>query len=215
MNRFRATFGKSRRCEIFCFSFLILSTLSTNICFSKDANAGSATASQDESDTLPHITDWRGSSLKADKLIDEKKFADAKIILTSILPHAKSEAPVSVDYALTLCRFSTDLYLLKDYKPALERINEAMGILSAKPPSVRQRKVTWRAMLTKIAILLAMGHNSEAEALARKTVAYAIAFPDSASNGKLKIAYSLLNDALVKQKKLDEAKKVSEIMNSL
>jgi hypothetical protein len=215
MNTIRETFGNTRKCELVCFCFLIFSTFNINICCSKNASAGSVISSQDESDTVPHITDWRGSSLQADKLIDQKKFADAKIILTSILPHAKSEAPESVDYALTLCRLATDLYLMKDYKPALDKINEATGILSAKPPSVRQRKVTWRAMLTKIAILLAMGHNSEAEALARKTVAYAIAFPDAASNGKLKIAYSLLNDSLVKQKKVEEAKKVSEIMNSL
>jgi len=243
MNTIRASLEiPTRRCDMVCFCLLIFSTFSINICCSKPstnaehlvATAGktsgktaakkgekkgskvySATSSENASDMVPHLSDWREVSLKADKLIDQKKFADAESILIRILPHAKSEAPESVDYALTLCRLSTDFYLLKKYPPALERANEAVEILSHKRPSLRQRQVTWRVMVTKTAILLAIGNNAEAEGLARKAIAYAIAFPDAAPNGKLKIAYSLLNDSLVKQQKVGEAKKVSEIMNSL
>lgn len=168
-----------------------------------------------ESDILPHLTSWRQVSLKADKLIDEKKFEEAENLLISILPRAKSEAPQKVDYALTLCRLSTALYNLKKYPQALARVQEAINILSQKPSSERQHKVMWRSMLTKSAILLAMKNNIEAEASARKLIAYSIAFPDVATSKQVKIAYSLLNNSLEAQKKFGESKKISDIMNRL
>jgi hypothetical protein len=92
-------------------------------------------------------------------------------------------------------------------------MDEAIEILNRHQPSLSQRQVLWRTMGTKAAILLAMKKNAEAEALARRTLAYAIAFPDAASTKQTKIAYSLLSNALQAQKKTDEAKKISEIMN--
>jgi tetratricopeptide (TPR) repeat protein len=209
-----ASLGSNTMTVFFCI--LILSMFNVQMCNAKSlASAQRSKEPQNESDIIPHPNDWREASLRADKLIDEKKYGDAENMLIGILPRAKIEAPQSVDYALTLCRLSTALYLLKKYPQALQRVQEATTILDHKPASKRQRKVAWRIMLVKIAICLGMGNNAEAEALARKSIAYAIAFPDVAGPSQLKTAYSLLYDSLTKQKKLEEAKKVREIMNRL
>jgi tetratricopeptide (TPR) repeat protein len=161
----------------------------------------------------PPSTDWWRVSALADKLIDERKYGEAESMLNSILPRARKEAPESLDYALTLCRLSTDLYALKKYPQALAKAQEAMEILNRHADNISRRRVIWRCMGTKVAILLALQKNAEAEAFARKTVAYAIAFPDIATAQQTKVAYILLNNSLVAQKKFEEAKKISEIMN--
>jgi len=158
-------------------------------------------------------TDWWQISALADKLIDDKKFDEAEKMLNSILPQARKEAPESLDYALTLCRLSTDLYALKKYPQALARIQEAIAIVSDHRINVDQRRIMWRCLGTKVAILLSLKKNAQAEALARKTIAYAIAFPNVATTRQIKIAYMLLNKALEAQKKFEEAKKMNEIMN--
>jgi len=164
-------------------------------------------------DKIPDLNNWRHISYLADNLIDDNKFDRAEILLTSILPRAKKEVPRSLDYALTLCRLGTALYALKKYPPALLKLQEAIEILSHNPAGARQRSIMWRSMATKAAVLLRLQKNVEAETLARKSIAYAIAFPDIATPKQLKITYTLLSNSLQGQNKIEEANKITEIMN--
>lgn len=167
-----------------------------------------------ESDKIPHLSSWRRVSYLADRLIDENKYEEAEKLLTSILPRARKEAPESPDFALALCRLGSDLYALKKYPQASARLQESIEILNRNQSSVRQRKILWRSMATRAAVLLRLQKNAEAESLARKSVAYAVAFPDIASPGQIKIAYVVLKNSLQAQKKFAEAKKIDQIMKN-
>ncbi len=164
-------------------------------------------------DQIPHVGDWRKASYNADNLIDSGKYDTAENILNSLLPQARKEAPSSVDLALALCRSGSALYAQKEYPLALSRFNESLDILSHSPGSARQRSIMWRSMASKAATLIALKKNTEAEALARKSLAYSIAFPEIATAQQVKIAYQLLGKALVAQDKYDQATKIHEIMN--
>ena len=154
---------------------------------------------------------WWQISAQADKLIDERKYSEAEKILFGILPQAKKEGPQSLDYALTLCRLSTDLYALKKYPQALNYMQDAIDVLNHREFSINQHQIMWRCMGTQVAIFLAMQKNAEAEALARKTIAYSIAFPGIASARQIKIVYGFLSNSLEAQKKFEEANKIREM----
>jgi len=206
-------------CSTFCFHGCSSSIdkktehESTVIAKPEGKAAGSDMLEHPASYKIQHPNDWREISFLADTFIDNKMYDEAEKMLNNILPRAKKEAPASLDYALALCRLGSDLYALDKFALANARLQESINILEHVPASKRQRQTLWRAMGTESAVLLSLKKYAQAESMARKSVAYAIAFPDVATPRQLKIAYSLLFHALVKQRKFTEAVKIKEIMN--
>jgi tetratricopeptide (TPR) repeat protein len=224
MSKMKTTFAAPIRIKTaVCLSIIFWSILGVHIGSSKaapQAHSKAATAKKPEkqgqlqNEKVLRSMGWRQTSYLSENLMDHKKFIEAENLLNSILPQAKKDAPGSVDYALTLTRLGSALYALKKYPQSATKLQEAITILSQNPPSARQRQILWRSMGTRVAALLALKKNAEAEALARRTVAYAIAFPGVATDKQMRIAYLLLNKSLQAQKKFEEAKKIQEIMNS-
>jgi tetratricopeptide (TPR) repeat protein len=204
-------------CSIFCFygcsSDIATKTEDKSKAEHESKALGSDMLEHPVNNKIQHPNDWREVSFLADSLIDNKMYDQAEKMLNNILPKAKKEAPKSLDYALALCRLGSDLYALDKCPLADARLQESISILDHLPTSERQRHTLWRAMGTESAVLLSLKKYAQAEAMARKSVAYAIAFPDVATPKQLKIAYSLLFHSLVKQRKFTEAVKIKEIMN--
>lgn len=159
--------------------------------------------------------DWVASSKLGAKLIAERKFSQSEALLSSILPEARRDAPDSIEFAACLLRYGIALHGNRKYTQSLPPLNEAMAILSQVPISPRQHRAMFQAIGTTAGSLVQMGKFASAEPLARKSIAYAIAFPNVTAPGDMRRGYFLLRLCLENQRKQEEAHVITDILDYL
>jgi len=160
-------------------------------------------------------TNWVASSKLGAKLIAERKFSEAEALLSSILPQAKQDDQDSIELAVCLLRYGIALHGNRKYTQSLHPLHEAMNMLSTLPSSPRQHRAMFEALGTTAGSLVQLGKFDLAEPLARRSIAYAIAFPNVTAHGDMRRGYLLLRFCLENQKKLQEAHVIADVLDYL
>ncbi len=159
--------------------------------------------------------DWRKQLDEADKLNVRCQFSQAESILTRILPVAKKENPNGFELGVCLFRCAYSYVGQEKYQQALSALAEAQKIVQKSPETLRQRNLMFQILRTTALAYLRLNQFDKGEKFARKAIAYRIAFPEICSADFFKSTYRMLILCLEKQQKADDAKMITEIMNTI
>ncbi len=156
---------------------------------------------------------WWVQSKAAAKLIHEGKYAQAESILKDILPLAREDAPNSLELGISLLRYGIALFAQQKFAQAIPCLNEAIGIISKKPSNLRQQRAMFQGLSAMAAALSKIHKFSQAEPVARRAIAYGIAFPGCAPPADMNKSYVLLRAILENENKIDEVNIMTDIIN--
>lgn len=159
--------------------------------------------------------EWRQQSSEAAQLILSDHYAEANSILIKIIPLAKKENANSLDYGVCLIRYGYGLIGDKQFRQALNILEEAQIVVCKNTRTNAQEKALFQTYKGLAAAYFNLKEYEKAEELARIAIAYRIALPDISSIDSFKNTYDLLQMALEKQNKVQEAKSIYKINDAL